>query len=113
MSTASIFNGGTTRLDRSGVRPNPYKHLRRRALIPTGSAYGEIEVTNDIIESRGHKRTFKARGAKGKTIEAVRGIDLSVREGEIVGFLGPNGAGKTTTLKMLCTLLTPTDGSAT
>ncbi len=39
----------------------------------------------------------------------MRGIDLSVREGEIVGFLGPNGAGKTTTLKMLCTLLAPTD----
>jgi ABC-2 type transport system ATP-binding protein len=36
-----------------------------------------------------------------------------VQPGEIVGFLGPNGAGKTTTLKMLCTLLTPTGGSAT
>ena len=66
-----------------------------------------------IIEARGLKRTFKTRGAKGKVIEAVRGIDLTVREGEIVGFLGPNGAGKTTTLKMLCTLLTPTDGTAT
>ncbi len=58
-----------------------------------------------IIEAHGLKRTFKTRGAKGKVIEAVRGIDLTVREGEIVGFLGPNGAGKTTTLKMLCTLL--------
>lgn len=66
-----------------------------------------------IIEAKGLKRTFKARGAKGKLIEAVRGIDLVVREGEIVGFLGPNGAGKTTTLKMLCTLLEPTGGSAT
>jgi ABC-2 type transport system ATP-binding protein len=43
----------------------------------------------------------------------VRGIDLRVNKGEIVGFLGPNGAGKTTTLKMLCTLLEPTGGSAT
>jgi len=66
-----------------------------------------------IIEAKGLKRTFKARGGKGKLIEAVRGIDLVVREGEIVGFLGPNGAGKTTTLKMLCTLLEPTGGSAT
>ncbi|MDB5506076.1 MAG: ABC-type multidrug transport system, ATPase component [Devosia sp.] len=66
-----------------------------------------------IIEARGLKRTFKARGAKGKLIEAVRGIDLTVRPGEIVGFLGPNGAGKTTTLKMLCTLLEPTGGTAT
>lgn len=63
-----------------------------------------------MIEAKGLKRTYKARG---KNIEAVRGIDLRVDAGEIVGFLGPNGAGKTTTLKMLCTLLAPTGGSAT
>ena len=63
-----------------------------------------------MIEAKGLKRTYKARG---KDIEAVRGIDLRVDAGEIVGFLGPNGAGKTTTLKMLCTLLAPTGGSAT
>ena len=45
--------------------------------------------------------------------EAVAGIDLDIRAGEIYGFLGPNGAGKSTTAKMLCTLLTPTAGSAT
>ena len=45
-------------------------------------------------------------------IEAVRGIDLSVRRGEIFGFLGPNGAGKSTTISMLCTLLRPTSGRA-
>ena len=63
-----------------------------------------------MIEASGLKRTYKARG---KSIEAVRGIDLRVNKGEIVGFLGPNGAGKTTTLKMLATLLEPTGGSAT
>ena len=46
-------------------------------------------------------------------VEAVRGVTFSVHEGEIFGFLGPNGAGKTTTIKMLCTLLEPTSGSAT
>src|SRR5437762_11567366 len=45
-------------------------------------------------------------------LEAVRGIDLEVRSGEIFGFLGPNGAGKSTTISMLCTLLTPTAGVA-
>ncbi len=45
--------------------------------------------------------------------EAVRGINFSVAQGEIVGFLGPNGAGKTTTLRMLTGYLPPTSGTAT
>jgi ABC-2 type transport system ATP-binding protein len=63
-----------------------------------------------MIIATGLARTFKTRKA---VVEAVRGVDLSVRAGEIVGFLGPNGAGKTTTLRMLTTLLMPTAGSAT
>jgi len=45
-------------------------------------------------------------------VEAVKGIDLEIRMGELVGFLGPNGAGKTTTLKMLSGILHPTSGEA-
>jgi len=45
-------------------------------------------------------------------IEAVRGIDLEVRPGEIFGFLGPNGAGKSTTIGILCTLVRLTGGRA-
>src|SRR5580704_8379010 len=62
-----------------------------------------------IIEAQGLARTFKSRK---RTVEAVRGVDLTVGDGEIVGFLGPNGAGKTTTLRMLTTLLNPTAGTA-
>jgi len=63
-----------------------------------------------IIEAKGLARTFTSRK---RTVHAVRGVDLTVEPGEIVGFLGPNGAGKTTTLRMLTTLLRPTAGSAT
>ncbi|MFF4491018.1 ABC transporter ATP-binding protein [Streptomyces sp. NPDC001544] len=63
-----------------------------------------------VISAAGLARTFQT---KRGPVEAVRGIDLAVREGEILGFLGPNGAGKTTTLRMLTTLLTPTGGTAT
>jgi ABC-2 type transport system ATP-binding protein len=43
---------------------------------------------------------------------AVAGLDLEIGEGEIFGLVGPNGAGKTTTLRILATLLQPTDGEA-
>lgn len=46
-------------------------------------------------------------------IEAVKGVDFSVNEGEIFGLIGPNGAGKTTTLRMICTLLRLSSGSIT
>lgn len=46
------------------------------------------------------------------TVEAVKSVNLSIEQGELVGFLGPNGAGKTTTLKMLTGILYPTSGEA-
>lgn len=48
-----------------------------------------------------------------REVEAVRGIDLTVDQGEFVAFLGPNGAGKTTTLKLLSGVINPTSGNAT
>ncbi|MFN8418672.1 MAG: ATP-binding cassette domain-containing protein [Anaerolineae bacterium] len=62
-----------------------------------------------MIHTRGLTRHFKV---KGETVEAVRGLDIDVEQGELVAFLGPNGAGKSTTLRMLTTLLPPTSGSA-
>jgi len=73
----------------------------RDALVATSDAGGTA------IAARSLRRTFK------DGIEAVRDIDLTVSSGEVFGFLGPNGAGKTTTVRMLCTLLPPTAGSAT
>lgn len=55
------------------------------------------------IEVRGLKKSF------GK-IEAVRGLDLKIREGICFGLLGPNGAGKTTTIEMMEGILDPDEG---
>ncbi|UYM04732.1 ATP-binding cassette domain-containing protein [Solicola gregarius] len=62
-----------------------------------------------MIETHGLTRHFTS----GKrTVEAVRGLDLTVERGELVALLGPNGAGKSTTLRMLTTLISPTEGTA-
>jgi ABC-2 type transport system ATP-binding protein len=47
-----------------------------------------------------------------ENVEAVKGINLEIEEGELFGLLGPNGAGKTTTISMLCTIVRPTSGAA-
>jgi len=44
------------------------------------------------------------------SVNAVDGIDLLVKSGQVFGFLGPNGAGKSTTIKLLTTLIQPTSG---
>ncbi|MEV6713040.1 ATP-binding cassette domain-containing protein [Lentzea sp. NPDC051208] len=62
-----------------------------------------------MIKARGLARRFTT---KTGPVDAVRGVDIDVAEGELVGFLGPNGAGKSTTLRMLTTLLQPTAGEA-
>ncbi|GAA1080233.1 ATP-binding cassette domain-containing protein [Nocardiopsis metallicus] len=60
-----------------------------------------------------HTRELTRHFRVGKeTVEAVRGVDIDVSEGEQVALLGPNGAGKSTTLRMLTTLLDPTSGTA-
>ena len=57
------------------------------------------------IEARNLVRSFGDN-------HAVDGVNLTVPKGEIYGFLGPNGAGKSTTVRVLCTLLSPSSGSA-
>lgn len=64
-----------------------------------------------MIEVRDLSKWFPAPGGKLKT--AVDAVRFAVNPGEVFGLLGPNGAGKTTTLRMLCTVLKPSHGSAT
>jgi ABC-2 type transport system ATP-binding protein len=63
------------------------------------------------IESRNVSRIFKS-GKSGSVLKALDNVSMGIRKGELFGFLGPNGAGKTTLIKIFCTLLLPTSGSA-
>jgi ABC-2 type transport system ATP-binding protein len=61
------------------------------------------------IDVRGIRRVYKV---KPKPVVALDRVDLQVEPGEFFGLLGPNGAGKTTLIKILTTLLLPSEGSA-
>ncbi|MCL4247336.1 MAG: ABC transporter ATP-binding protein [Anaerolineae bacterium] len=63
-----------------------------------------------MVEVRDLAKTFK--GKNGDDIQAVKGVQLDIRRGEIYSLLGPNGAGKTTTISMISGLLAPTRGDA-
>jgi len=67
------------------------------------------EADVPAIETRGLVKSF---GSGDEAVHAVRGLDLTIAQGEIYALLGPNGAGKTTTISMLTTLLLPTSGTA-
>ena len=61
------------------------------------------------IEAHGLVKVYESRSGQ---VRALDGVDLSVPEGTVLGLLGPNGAGKTTTVRVLTTLLTPDEGTA-
>lgn len=65
----------------------------------------------NALEVTGLSKTY--RGRKGTRVEAVRELNLSVRQGEIFGFLGPNGAGKSTTIKAIVGLVAGSAGEIT
>jgi len=65
-----------------------------------------FDLTREFVSEKGY--LFK----KKERLLAVDHVDFEVEKGELFGFVGPNGAGKTTTVKMLCTLLLPTSGTA-
>ena len=90
----------------------------------TGATYNRLAMALIEIEqlAKSYRVYQKAEGLAAslrglfhrqyREVQAVRGIDLEVQEGEFVAFLGPNGAGKTTTLKLLSGVINPTSGTA-
>ena len=69
-----------------------------------------MTLTNGLgLKVVGLKKTYP-KGFRRPAVEAVKNLDLDVRDGEVVGLLGPNGAGKTTAIKAICGLLKPTAG---
>ncbi len=65
--------------------------------------HSALSTQDRAVEAIGLRKSFGE-------VEAVRGLDLAVKRGEIYGLVGPDGAGKTTTLRMLCGVLTPDAG---
>jgi ABC-2 type transport system ATP-binding protein len=77
-----------------------------KTATPTSATSTAFAVEPPIVRTRGLSKTYPGG------IEAVVGLDMEIRPGEIYGFLGPNGAGKSTTIGMLTTRVRPTGGEA-
>ena len=85
--------------------------------METAAALPAEPVTNrgidadEVIVTRALSKVYRDFWGREK-VRALKGLDLTVRRGEIFGLLGPNGSGKTTTIKLLLGLLFPTAGEA-
>ena len=83
-----------------------FRHTRGVTSATPGANPTDASSDAVVLRATGLGRRFGS-------LWAVRGMDLEVHRGEVLGFLGPNGAGKTTTVRMLTALIGPTEGSAT
>ena len=71
-----------------------------------------VETINLTKIFRPARNIFSFRSPQLKTVTAIYQLNLKVRKGEVLAILGPNGAGKTTLIKIMCSLITPTSGTA-
>jgi ABC-2 type transport system ATP-binding protein len=90
------------------------EHLVKK--FPRRETVTEDKNGNGTAKTSRAPRRLWPFGKKAQTkvsyLAAVDGVTLQIQRGEIFGLLGPNGAGKSTTIRMLCTLLEPTSGTA-
>jgi ABC-2 type transport system ATP-binding protein len=92
------------------------KFPRRETITEDSSSSASGNGSGKNGKAAGTPRRLWPFGKKQQTkmsyLAAVDGVSLNIQRGEIFGLLGPNGAGKSTTIRMLCTLLEPTSGTA-
>jgi ABC-2 type transport system ATP-binding protein len=79
---------------------SPAPQVSRSSTVSPGAVHGSAPLA---IALRGIHKSFGS-------VQAVRGVDLAVRSGEVIAFLGPNGAGKTSTIDMILGLSQPSQG---
>jgi ABC-2 type transport system ATP-binding protein len=71
-----------------------------------------VAIVETVVEINNLTKDYEVGFLRKRKVRALDGLSLTVNQGEVFGFLGANGAGKTTTLKLLMTLIFPTDGNA-
>src|SRR2546428_802271 len=64
----------------------------------------------DVLEVRGLRKTYETRESEGAPVRALRGVDLTMHEGEFIAVMGPSGCGKSTLLNLVAGLDTPSEG---
>ena len=81
-------------------------------MTSTEPAGGGATRTGEVVRLEGVSMVFGASGS-GRTVEALRDIDLQVDRGEFISLIGPSGCGKSTLLRVIGDLVSPTSGTAT
>src|SRR5690349_12634554 len=86
---------------------------KRYKIGQLGPSYGRLtESVWNVVSQPFSRREREAKPAQDNFLWALRGLDLEVNEGDVVGVVGRNGAGKTTLLKLLSQITEPTEGRA-